>query len=130
MMWPAMPSRTQVVGVQASAARTSPMAPSLLKVFVVATVVSPMSVLRRSWVRKLRSRKLLTVNPAKMHNYPDKIGTLTPGVNADVAVLELAQGNFELRDSRGQTRTARQQFVNIATVKSGIFVKGAPEASS
>jgi dihydroorotase len=71
----------------------------------------------------------VTVNPAKMHNYLDKIGTLEPGVNADVAVLELAQGSFELRDSRGQTRTARQQFVNVATVKSGIFVKGAPQAT-
>jgi hypothetical protein len=49
---------------------------------------------------------------------------------ATVAVLELAQGNFELHDGRGQTRAARQQFVNVATVKSGIFVKGAPQASN
>ena len=52
-----------------------------------------------------------------------------PGVNADVAVLELAQGTFEMRDGAQKTLTVRQQFVNVATVKSGIFVKGRPQAS-
>ena len=58
-----------------------------------------------------------------MLNYPEKIGTLTPGVTADVAIFDLAQGNFEFRDGTGQTRMGRQQFVPVATVKSGIFVK-------
>jgi predicted amidohydrolase len=71
------------------------------------------------------------VNPAKTLNYPEKIGTLAPGVTADVAILELAQGSFELRDgNKGQIRVARQQFVPVATVKSGIFVKNAPQATS
>jgi dihydroorotase len=68
----------------------------------------------------------VTANPAKILNFPEKIGTLEPGVTADVAVLELAQGNFEYGDQTRQTRVLKQQFVPVATVKGGIFLKGAP----
>jgi dihydroorotase len=68
----------------------------------------------------------VTANPAKILNFPEKLGTLAPGVTADVAVLELAQGNFDYLDGAKQTRTLKQQFVSIATVKGGIFLKGAP----
>lgn len=67
----------------------------------------------------------VTTNPAKMLNFPEKIGTLEPGVTADIAIFDLAQGNFEFRDGPGQTRMGHQQFVPVATVKSGIFVKAA-----
>jgi dihydroorotase len=70
----------------------------------------------------------VTTTPAKMFNFPEKIGTLEPGVTADVAILELAQGNFEFPDQTRQTRTLKQQFVAAATVKSGIFLKGGPPA--
>jgi predicted amidohydrolase len=68
----------------------------------------------------------LTTNPAKIFNFPERIGTLEPGVTADVAILELAQGNFEYGDQVRQTRALKQQFVAVATVKGGIFLKGAP----
>jgi len=70
----------------------------------------------------------VTMNPAKIMNFPEKVGTLEPGVTADVAVLELAQGNFEFGDQARQTRMLKQQFVATATVKGGIFLKGAPPA--
>lgn len=70
----------------------------------------------------------VTMNPAKMLNFPEKIGTLEPGVSADVAVLDLAQGNFEFGDQTRQTRVLKQQFAAVATVKGGIFLKGAPPA--
>ena len=69
----------------------------------------------------------VTTNPAKMLNYPEKVGSLEPGSTADVAILELEQGSFTFGDgSRPEvhTRVVRQQFVNVATVKSGVFVKG------
>jgi dihydroorotase len=69
-----------------------------------------------------------TTNPVKMFNFPEKVGTLEPGVMADVAILELAQGNFEYPDGARQMRALKQQFVPVATVKSGIFLKGAPPA--
>ena len=70
----------------------------------------------------------VTTTPAKILNFPEKVGTLEPGVTADVAVLELAQGNFEFADQTRQTRVLKQQFVAAATVKGGIFLKGAPPA--
>jgi dihydroorotase len=68
----------------------------------------------------------VTSTPAKVMNFPEKVGTLEPGVTADVAVLELAQGSFEFADQMKQSRTLKQQFVAVATVKGGIFLKGAP----
>jgi dihydroorotase len=90
-----------------------------------ASVLLPMTAFLHLGLSLEQVIERVTVNPARMLHYPEKIGTLAPGVTADVAILELAQGNFELRDQRGQTRVARQQFVLVATVKSGIFVKGA-----
>ena len=68
----------------------------------------------------------VTANPAKMINPPEKVGTLEPGVTADVAVLELKDGPFEFNDGARQMRTLKRQFVAAATVKGGIFLKGAP----
>jgi len=72
----------------------------------------------------------VTTNPAKILNVPEKIGTLEPGTTADVAILELAQGNFEFGDGTRQTRRLKQQFVPVATVKGGIFLKGAAGGSA
>jgi dihydroorotase len=67
-----------------------------------------------------------TATPAKVMNFPEKVGTLAVGTTADVAVLELQQGNFEYNDQTRQNRTLKQQFAAVATVKGGIFLKGAP----
>jgi dihydroorotase len=66
----------------------------------------------------------VTSTPAKIFNFPEKIGTLEPGTTADVAVLELQQGSFEYQDQVRQMRTLKQQFVAAATLKGGIFLKG------
>jgi dihydroorotase len=66
----------------------------------------------------------VTMNPAKIMNFPEKVGTLEPGLTGDVAVLELQQGNFEYGDQARQSRTLKQQFAAVATVKGGIFLKG------
>ena len=67
-----------------------------------------------------------TANPAGAMNGPEKIGTLEPGVTADVAILELEQGSFDYNDGARQMRTLNQRFVATATIKGGIFLKGAP----
>ena len=47
----------------------------------------------------------VTSTPAKIINFPEKVGTLEPGATADVAVLELQQGSFEYADqTRGRAR--------------------------
>ncbi len=68
----------------------------------------------------------VTATPAKVLNFPEKVGTLAPGATADVAILELQQGSFVYNDGTRQTRTLKQQFVAEATIKGGIFLKGAP----
>jgi dihydroorotase len=68
----------------------------------------------------------VTTNPAKMLPFPEKVGTLEPGVAADVAILELQQGNFTYADQARQARTLNRQFAAVATMKAGIFLKGAP----
>jgi dihydroorotase len=68
----------------------------------------------------------VTSTPANIFNFPEKVGTLAPGTTADVAVLELAQGSFDHPDGAMQSRTLKQQFVRVATLKGGVFVKGAP----
>jgi dihydroorotase len=67
-----------------------------------------------------------TAVPARTMNAPERIGTLAPGVTADVAILELESGSFEYNDGARQMRTLKQRFVATATLKGGIFLKGAP----
>jgi predicted amidohydrolase len=67
--------------------------------------------------------------PARIMNFPEKVGTLEPGVTADVAVLELERGSFEYNDGARQLRTLKQRFVAAATIKGGYFLKGAPPAA-
>jgi dihydroorotase len=67
-----------------------------------------------------------TANPARAMNAPEKIGTLEPGVTADAAILELEQGSFDYNDGTRQMRTLNQRFVATATIRGGIFLKGAP----
>ena len=67
-----------------------------------------------------------TANPARAMHAPEKIGALEPGVTADVAILELEQGSFDYNDGARQMRTLKQRFVATATIKGGIFLKGAP----
>jgi dihydroorotase len=71
----------------------------------------------------------VTSTPAKIMNFPEKVGTLAPGVTADLTVLDLQQGSFDYNDQARQARTMKQQFVAAATVKGGVFLKGAPPAA-
>jgi dihydroorotase len=60
-----------------------------------------------------------TAAPAKIMGYEGTVGTLRPGANADVAVFELRDGNFELRDSDGNTVTAKRRLLAQLTLKDG-----------
>src|SRR6185295_15296655 len=52
------------------------------------------------------------------HIFHDR-GTLKVGAPADIAVLELKEGNFEFVDNFGNNRTGRQRLFPIATVLGG-----------
>jgi predicted amidohydrolase len=60
-----------------------------------------------------------TSAPAKIMGYAGTVGTLKPGANADVALIERRNGNFQLSDSDGNTATAKERLITRMTVKDG-----------
>jgi len=60
-----------------------------------------------------------TAAPAKVLGLEGKIGTLRVGAQADVAVFEVEEGQFELVDTRRMTRTGRMRLRNVATLVGG-----------
>jgi dihydroorotase len=69
----------------------------------------------------------VTLTPTKVFTFPEKHGTLEPGVSADVTVIDLQEGNFELIDQQNNKRTAKRKFVPVATVHSGTLTKVDPK---
>lgn len=66
--------------------------------------------------------RLSTNHPAELLGKADQFGSLRPGLEADVAVLELEDGEFPMHDATGETRLARRRFVPRLTVKAGRLV--------
>ncbi len=64
-----------------------------------------------------------TLNSSRVFNFGEEIGTLKPGAEADVAVLELREGEFTFTDSDGRTRTGRQKLAPFVTVRGGKLFK-------
>src|SRR5438552_1116632 len=60
-----------------------------------------------------------TAVPAKILGYEGTIGTLKPGANADIALLERRPGNFAMTDSDGNIVTARERLIARTTIKDG-----------
>ena len=60
-----------------------------------------------------------TTAPTKILGYEGTVGTLAPGANADIAVFELRDGNFQLQDSDGNTITAKRRLITQLTIKDG-----------
>ena len=60
-----------------------------------------------------------TVNPSRIFPLFNDRGTLNVGAPADVAVLELRDGNFEFLDNFKNTITGRQRLFPSATVLAG-----------
>lgn len=60
-----------------------------------------------------------TVNSARVFNFGAEIGTLRPGAEADVSVLELREGKFVFVDSGRQKRTGKQKIEPVVTIRAG-----------
>jgi dihydroorotase len=60
-----------------------------------------------------------TAAPAKIMGYQGTIGTLRPGANADIALIERRPGSFELKDSDGNIVTAKERLIACTTLKDG-----------
>jgi dihydroorotase len=60
-----------------------------------------------------------TRNPAAAFRFPQQLGTLREGAEADIAVFQLAEGDFEFTDALGEKRIGHRKLAPVATVKSG-----------
>ena len=60
-----------------------------------------------------------TTRPAEVLHLQDRIGSLQAGMEADVALFELAEGEFDLIDTQGNHMKATQRLVNVKTIKAG-----------
>jgi dihydroorotase len=60
-----------------------------------------------------------TATPAKILGLEGSVGSLRPGANADVAILELRDEACEFRDSDGNTVTGKRRLITHLTLKDG-----------
>ncbi|HLH38919.1 MAG TPA: amidohydrolase family protein [Bryobacteraceae bacterium] len=60
-----------------------------------------------------------TMNAARVFPVFHGGGTLAPGARADVAILEMREGNFEFEDNFGNRRTGRVKLFPAGTVLNG-----------
>jgi dihydroorotase len=63
--------------------------------------------------------ELATLRPARTFQYGVDLGTLKPGSPADISILELRDGQFELTDSVGSKRVGRQVLRNVTAIRDG-----------
>ena len=60
-----------------------------------------------------------TTNPARLFGFPQGLGTLREGAEADIAVFALAEGDFTFVDAHVQKRHGHRKLIPAATVKAG-----------
>jgi dihydroorotase len=61
----------------------------------------------------------VTSNPARMLKMEDKIGSLAPGREADVSVMDILKGRFELKDNTRNSVAASDMIVPAFALRAG-----------
>ena len=61
----------------------------------------------------------VTSRPAAMIRMDDEIGALRPGMQADISVLDLQRGRFELRDNSGESVISDALLMPVFALKAG-----------
>ena len=67
--------------------------------------------------------KAVTFTPAKLINREKMIGSLTPGVTADVTVMKLVDCDIMLEDCQMHMRNIKQRLIPVAAWRAGERVK-------
>lgn len=62
----------------------------------------------------------VTANPARMLRLEEEIGALKPGMAADISVLDLLSGRFELSDNSGVRVPAEKMIMPVMAFKAGV----------
>ena len=63
-----------------------------------------------------------TINPARSIGWADRIGSLKPGMTADIAVIKIETGSFQLSDSHHVLETVHRRLSAVFTILAGIPV--------
>ena len=63
---------------------------------------------------------MTTEAPAKVIGAAGRLGTLAPGAAADVTLLRMQRGSFELTDARGECVTHDARLVPVRVVRNGV----------
>jgi dihydroorotase len=71
---------------------------------------------------------MTTINPARALKIHDRKGSLKPGMDADVSILEVASGRWRLVDSEKRVKETDKLIVPRITVKSGQVIRAGPVA--
>jgi dihydroorotase len=61
----------------------------------------------------------VTARPAEMLGLAGQIGALKPGLQADISVLDMLEGQYELRDNSGETVTTPMMLAPAFALKAG-----------
>ena len=61
----------------------------------------------------------VTIRPTKIFNFGVDLGSLRPGMVADISILEVREGSFLFTDSTGKRRTGRQKLQSSAAIRAG-----------
>jgi len=67
--------------------------------------------------------RMTTITPARFLQIDDRAGSLALGRDADIAVLELLDGQWQLEDSTGVCEVGSQSLVPVLTIKSGRVIE-------
>jgi dihydroorotase len=67
--------------------------------------------------------KMTTINSARALGIEDTSGSLKPGRQADVSILDLKPGSWELIDTENQRIKATELIVPVLTIKSGQLIE-------
>ena len=72
--------------------------------------------------------EMATINPARAISTGDRRGSLKPGMDADVSIMELLSGTWKLEDTARKTIEATTLIAPTMTVKSGQPISAQPVA--
>lgn len=67
--------------------------------------------------------ELTTIRPVMLFKFNEQIGTLKPGAEADMTIVDLKEGTFTFTDSKKSDRIGHQKLVPWKTIKGGRLYK-------
>ena len=70
--------------------------------------------------------KMTTINPARVIGLDNRLGSIKPGMDADLSILEIKSGCWELVDAEEEKIKAVKLLVPYGAIKSGVIIESHP----